>query len=450
MLKSLFGNRADAAPVPATPENGEEPLPATLGFVGHQPIYTARHELVAYEFAPRDAGHRNMMAAGTLNRHDHLLLQTLENLAIFRLLERRRAFINLSLDALEDPLLPSLAEKRAICIVSPAENDGALTAALPAIKALRAAGLSFALEPALFPETRFSPAVLDVLFAEMNFLVLDFSAQTEDLLEPLLARLPQRYPHARWYARNVNSMEAYEVCRRSQGASERFVLFSGPYLTRAPARHGSGKVDTGQLRVMEILRLLRSGADNEAINAQFKLDSVLLFKLLRFINSPANGLSRQVQTLDETLLLLGREALFRWLSLLLYTAPREDGRNRTLLERSLWRGRFLESLGRAQGNNRLECEHLFVTGMFSTLDALFEQPLSDAIAPLSLPPTISSALIDGQGLFAPYLALAFSLEKGDSARAAAIAARLGCQPEVVNRLQLEAMAWAQKVAAEGG
>jgi c-di-GMP-related signal transduction protein len=81
------------------------------------------------------------------------------------------------------------------------------------------------------------------------------------------------------------------------------------------------------------------------VEAQFKLDSLLLFKLLRFVNSPVNGLSRKIQTIEDGLMLLGRNALFKWLSLLLFTSESDSGATLTLLEKSLIRAHFMEELG---------------------------------------------------------------------------------------------------------
>ncbi|XLM21562.1 HDOD domain-containing protein, partial [Chromobacterium piscinae] len=199
------------------------------------------------------------------------------------------------------------------------------------------------------------------------FMVLDFAGPSTRVLAPILDQLPKRYPGARWIARNVGTAEDLDVCLRAPGHN-RFALFHGPFVSTAHSLEG-GKVDNSQTRVLQIMRLLRANAEAKEVEAQFKLDSVLLFKLLRFINSPIHGLARKVQTIEETLLLLGRETMFKWLSMLLFTSRKDDGNAIALLEKSLIRARFLEKLGSYRGN-KLEAEHLFLTGMFSLLDVL--------------------------------------------------------------------------------
>ncbi|MCP9760429.1 HDOD domain-containing protein [Aquitalea sp. S1-19] len=452
MFKNLFGSLTgkttekteDSKTAQAQPDSSER-LPPSFGFITHQPVYDSQQKLVAYEFVACDAVQRSEAGTSQYAQYDQLMLGTLLNLDVFSLLAKRRAFINLSLSVLNNPQLATLAAQRVICILNPSAGERIGQAELAQIQQLKQQGLCFALEPTQFGEGQLTPSLQNDLFGLMDYLILDFSASAEEVLIPFLDKLPARFPRARWYARNISSMEAYEVCLRSSAAHERFVLFQGPFITQVRKIEGV-QTDAGRLRVMEILRLLRSGADSKALNEQFKLDSILLFKLLRFINSPANGLNRKISTLDESLLLLGRETLFKWLTLLLFTSNKDDNRSLVLLERSLWRARFMENLGTAGGKNRLECEHLFLTGMFSMLDALLQQPLKEALQPLSLPPTVASVLIDGHGLFTPYLNLTLGLEQEQDERIRTLSSELGLAVEQVNRLQLQAMAWAESVA----
>ena len=275
-------------------------------------------------------------------------------------------------------------------------------------------------------------ASLQAEFGVTALATLPVRFAADEVLAPFMDQMLARYPAARWYARNISSSEDFDVCVKTPGAAKRFVLFQGAFLT-AVRSQSAGKADASQMRVLEIMRLLRAGAETQEIDAQFKLDSVLLFKLLRFINSPANGLSRKVMSIEESLLLLGRESLFKWLTLLLFTSRKDDGRSVALLERSLFRARFMETLGKLGGNNRLECEHLFLSGMFSLLDALMHVEMASALSPLDLPPTVADALLNQRGMFAPYLALAISAEQDNADRIVALAELLSTTRESVAR-----------------
>jgi EAL and modified HD-GYP domain-containing signal transduction protein len=307
------------------------------------------------------------------------MLTTLQNMEVFRLLAYRRALVHISISSLAEPLLLQMPAKSVIFVLEPDPGQAVTVEVMPILDDLRSKGLRFAVEPAAFDGQVLAERLQPELFNRMDFMLLDFAAPSTRVLAPILDQLPRRYPNARWMARNVGTAEDLDICLRAPG-SNRFALFHGPFIATVRSLE-SGKVDSNQTRVLQIMRMLRANAEPRELEAQFKLDSVLLFKLLRFINSPVNGLARKVQTIEETLLLLGRETLFKWLSMLLFTAKKEDGTALALLEKSLIRARFLERLGAYRGN-KLEAEHLFLTGMFSLLDVLLNQPFPDVLDPL--------------------------------------------------------------------
>lgn len=415
-------------------------LPQTLGFVSHQPIQDKSQRIVAYEFTVKDSvsGNRN---AANRRTFDRLLFSTLKNMNIFRLLTFRRAFIHVSLASLDDLLAQELPAGSTIYQLDLLEGEQLTEDLLPQLHALRAAGLRFAVEPARYGS---SPTAL-ALYQHMDYLVLDFAAANTRALFPLLEQLPQRYPHIRWLARNINTAEELALCRRGQD-SERFALFHGSYLSVAQTRV-SQQEGANQGRVLEIMRLLRANAPTTEIEAQFKLDSLLLFKLLRFVNSPVNGLSRKIQTIEDGLMLLGRSALFKWLSLLLFTSESESGATLSLLEKSLMRAHFMEELGIIRGN-KLEAEHLFLTGMFSLLGDLLSMPLADALEPLDLPFMISDALLHNKGLFAMPLQLAQACEQDDNDTITRLAEAMLVDLDQVNSVYMEAVVWAQEILSE--
>ncbi|OWY39714.1 competence protein [Xenophilus sp. AP218F] len=459
MLKSLLDGLTgrlkktaeEAAPaVEPAPEAAAEPrapeplelgeLPATLGFVSHQPVMDRQLRVVAYDFFVRQGRHHP--EGGKQPEFDRLLLSTLQNMDIFRLLAFRRAFVHIAITALNEPLLQSMPANSVIFVLEPVAGFPVGDALLAQLDALRKQGMRFAVEPAAYDSSQLPAAMQPELFSRVEFMVLDFAAPSTRVLAPILDQLPRRYPNARWMARNIGTAEDVDVCLRAPGHN-RFALFHGPFVTTGNALEG-GKVDASQTRVLQIMRLLRANADPKEVEAQFKLDSVLLFKLLRFINSPVHGLARKVQTIEETLLLLGRETLFKWLSMLLFTSRKEDGTAVAILEKSLIRARFLEKLGGYRGN-KVESEHLFLTGMFSLLDVLLGVPFPDVLDPLELASPVREAVIEQRGIFAPYLALGLACEQGDNARIEAQARVLDFDLELVNQYYLDAVVWAQVV-----
>lgn len=451
MLKKLFGGLI-GKDKPASTETRPAPVAATdtpapldqvqsLGFVAHQPLQDKSQRVVAYEFVVKGS-----LGQGKSRAHrrtfDQLLLNTLRNMNVFRLLAYRRAFIHLSLASLDDLATQDLPLASCIFVLEAQESDVLDDTLLARLDALRQAGWRFATEPARFG----SQSAALALYQRMDYLVLDFAAPNTRALFPLLEKLPQRFSHLRWLARNINSAEELALCQHSPG-SEHFALFHGSYLGVAQPKSRSTKEAPNQGRVLEIMRLLRAEAPPASIEAQFKLDSLLLFKLMRYVNSPVNGLARKVQTIEESIMLLGRANLFKWLSLLLFTAESDSGVVVTLMEKSLIRGRFMEQLGLVNGN-KLEAEHLFLTGMFSMLGALLHTTQAEALAPLDLPMMIADALLNNKGLFAGPLQLALTCERDDSGAIASLCQTQRVSLEQVTSIYMDAVVWAQEVLTE--
>lgn len=229
--------------------------------------------VVAYDFFVRQ-GKRNI-AAGKQQEFDRLMLSTLQNMDIFRLLAFRRAFVHISIDTLDDPMLSNMPASSVIFVLEPSQTGSVSDEMLQQLDTLKQRGMRFALEPAAYDPGDLPAHLQNDLFSRMDFMVLDFAAPSSKVLAPILDQLPKRYPTVRWMARNVGTAEDLDVCLRGPG-HHRFALFHGPFIATVRALEG-GKVDASQTRVLQIMRMLRANAEAAEIEIQFKLDSVLLF-----------------------------------------------------------------------------------------------------------------------------------------------------------------------------
>ncbi len=235
-------------------------------------------------------------------------------------------------------------------------------------------------------------------------------------------------------AGNVDCQEAYETCRKLS-----FSLFQGYHFTQLRPAEPS-RLDGRRLRIMELLNLVAAQSDFRRIEEQFKLDAGLSYRLLRFINSPAVGLRLPIRSIGHTLTLLGHDQLYRWLSLLLFGHGSEDGRDQALLRSAVVRARFTENLGR-EHLPASQRGGLFIVGILSLLDALFNVPMQEALDGLNLPAPVGDALLRGTGVYAPFLELARACEGFDQDGVARIAAAAGLDADAVNLAHVEALIW---------
>jgi c-di-GMP phosphodiesterase len=197
-------------------------------------------------------------------------------------------------------------------------------------------------------------------------------------------------------------------------------------------------------RICELLNHLALDRDTRIVAQSVRADVALSYRLLRYANSPAVGVRRAVESVDDAVMLLGRQELQRWLNMLLLSVSESRQASRAVQEMALARGRLFEKL--AQQKAEPAPQNLFTMGLMSMLEVLLQVPLADALRPLRLSEPVLQALLQRQGPYAVYLELAEALDAVDAARIDALARQFGGN-EAVQEMADKAWAWAGEVAA---
>ncbi len=394
-------------------------------FLIRQPLLDGRYRVAGYRFSLRDRTPVPVLpgAESLAQARDERLLAGVIDLEYRNALGDRLIVLDLDPGGLSNPMLAQLpAGKVALSLP---------TAALDLAEYLSGMGILALLEddggelPGTLPTA--------CLLARLD-------SSSHDAMS--LARRAEQLRHLgvkHLIAANVDSAEAFEVCRRLG-----FDLYQGEFLTQ-PRAGGTGKLDSGVMQVMELLNLAHEQAPIERLEAVFKHDAAMTYRLLRYINSSANGLGRTIQSIGHALVWLGYEPLYRWLTLLLFSTGKGDGRNDALLQNALARARFMENLGQDR-LPRGQLGGVFIVGILSHIDALLDRPMVEAIAPLRLPEPMARALSERQGPYAPYLQLAVACERFDRQAVERFAANIGLPAEQVNLAHVNALIWSATLA----
>jgi len=398
-------------------------------FLTRQPILNNEHGIVGYELKRREITPTARPGAETQQQaEDEWLLTSAIDLAFQRALGDKLTFLSVAAETLHNPLLEQLPKDKVVVAIHARHSPPALIA-----RAERLAhdGLLLALD---------DPAEDHTLAAYCRYIRLDTTRHDAMSLAAQIVRClangPGRKPHL--IATQVDTPEIYAACRKLS-----FSLFQGYYYTH-PLAAAAHRLDSSSMRVMELLNLVRNKAEFSKIEKTFKLDPALSYRLLRYMNSPAIGLRRTIESIGHALILLGHDQIYRWLTLLLFSGEQVDPRNQTLLRNALVRARFTESLGRDKLKPS-ERDGLFIVGIFSLLDALLNVPMAQALAGLHLPEAVVAALIKRSGLYAPYLKLAIACEHFDQTTIAANAAEIGLTADIVNLAHVNALIWSEGI-----
>jgi EAL and modified HD-GYP domain-containing signal transduction protein len=193
--------------------------------------------------------------------------------------------------------------------------------------------------------------------------------------------------------------------------------------------------------VLKLLNGIKQQADYDELAGIAWSDPALAYRLLRFVNSAAFGLSLKIEDIRHALVYVGHDALYRWLTLLLFSSQETNALDESLRENALVRARLAEQLAAGHLSTK-ECDEAFVVGILSVIDTLLEIPMADALAQLTLPEPVSDALLRRQGKYAPYLKLAIACEESDQASIQTLASECGVDAATLNPLHLGALSWA--------
>lgn len=394
----------------------------------------------------RVAGHQFMLREGARSRirsrsrrihhvYAEVLVRNVAAIDAARLLGHRKAFLDVPDSFLGHVSIATLPPQNTVLVVTTRDDDGTPAAAdlLADVRRLREAGFGIAVAcPALLGTLSFLQAEVDyaVLAAEDS----DPARQKDDV-----ERLRRAGSEAVPIARGLPSQDDFQLCR-SLGVE----LFQGPFITRREDWHGN-KLGPNTAKIAELLARLRRDADTAELVPILKQDGALSLRLMRYMSSAAVGMHGDLSSIERAVMQLGRDRLYRWLMLLLYSADKASARSAAILENALVRARLMELLG--EGRPAMQCDALFLVGLLSLVDVALEVPMTEAIASIATAPDVEAAVLRGEGPLGDLLALAIACETGDAHALDELARRCNVAPAVANRCHLEAFAWTLEVTA---
>jgi EAL and modified HD-GYP domain-containing signal transduction protein len=195
--------------------------------------------------------------------------------------------------------------------------------------------------------------------------------------------------------------------------------------------------------VVELINRVDRQEPVERLEAVMKNDPTMAFKLMRYINSPAFGLSVEITSFRHAIMLLGYQRLKRWLALLLASASR-DVNMKPVIYAAVRRGLLMEELVRESGDPERRGE-MFICGVFSLLDRMMKQPFADLLQTIPVPDGVRAALVDEDGPLFPYLELVRAVESASVYDIRAASDNMLLAVAEVNRAVLRALAAARQL-----
>nr|WP_232071397.1 EAL domain-containing protein [Paraburkholderia pallida] len=222
-----------------------------------------------------------------------------------------------------------------------------------------------------------------------------------------------------------------------------FDRFQGYYF--AKPQGGARRASAPRQALLSLLQLLASEPSVMQLEAELKLNPVLVMHLMRLANSSSFGLGRKVSTLREAINATGTNRITRWTQLLLYADGRKISlEDDPLLQLAATRARFMELAAAVLPEaGPAEEDAAFLVGVFSFVDAVFGGQLDQTLEMLRLAKPIRAAIARREGVLGRLLGVSEALEHADWAAVEAACATLApLDAGALAALALAAAEWA--------
>jgi len=366
-------------------------------FIARQPIFDTNRRRVAYELLYR--AHRDATAAIGLSE-SHMCgdtaLHALLSIGLDRLTAGTTAFVNITREHLLGELYKIFDPTAVVLeLLETVDGDAAV---------VDACGRAVAEGYRLALDDYDGRASLDPLLPYASIVKLDVLGKTAAELAPTVARLNGLGLTV--LAERVETAEMLHTCE-TLGC----VLFQGYVFSRPETLDGRA-VNVQHATVFNIMALLNEPDVTEsALEEAFRSHPSLSLSLLRIVNSASFG-ARSVDSIPHAIRLIGREALSRWMLIMLVaTVGGQSPVAHEAVVQALVRGRFCETVTAHGLSGNPEAR--FLVGLLSRMDALLGLPMESVLERLPVSVDVRDALLTGTGPHAPVLRLADAYERGE-------------------------------------
>ena len=203
-------------------------------------------------------------------------------------------------------------------------------------------------------------------------------------------------------------------------------------------------LSSNQVLRFKLLKLIeQDDPDINSLAESIQADATISYRLLAFLNSAAFAFSQTIKSIHQAIYLLGWSKIKNWLRVVLLTDMNQSKKSDELVLLSAQRGMFLELVARDHDFWGFDPESLHLLGIFSLLDALIGQPMTEIVTHLPLDNKMKSALCrEPNNEYLPLLRLSQCLEEARWQEAEGMVQQLNLDSAKVRMAFQKSINWA--------
>ena len=268
-----------------------------------------------------------------------------------------------------------------------------------------------------------------------DYLIVDIDGKAEEDLNYIAAKA-KKLGAAQTMAKRV---ETAEDLAKARGAG--FSLFHGFFFKRPQLETGR-KISSSEVTRLKLFEIIeKDEPDFDALAPAIEADVAISYRLLSFLNSANFSFATKVTSIRQAVVLAGWKPIRNWLRLIILTDMTPSEKTQELAYLSAHRAKLFETAALGGGYED-ESDKLFMLGLFSLLDAMLDTDMETITKHLPVDDTIKEALCGADNRYAPWLALAHSIENSNWDEVGTQAKSLNLLPGTVAVSYQHAFTWA--------
>lgn len=400
-------------------------------YVARQPIFDKHMNVSAYELLYRKSRENRFTDTDQDEATAHVMLNSFHVMGLDGLTGGKPAFVNFTENFLTEGLATLFPAES--LVVEVLETVLPTAPVLSALRELKGLGYRIALDD--FVDSPVHRSLVDLA----DIIKVDFRLSSRWECERIVRELSNG--RIRFLAEKIETEEEFRLALKMG-----YTYFQGYWFAK-PVIQPIEDVPPVRLNYLRLIERVNSTSfEFDDIAELIVQDVSLTYKLLKLVNSSAFGLRQKIGTVRQALVILGIREIRKWVSLISIRGIGEDKPDE-LVRLSLIRAKFAELLGKA-ASLPIRSDELFLTGLFSSLDALMGRPLNEVIASIPLPNAVRDALLARDGDAGIILDLVLTQERGHFDELQPLADHLGIPCDDLIDVWIEAVIWSNVLFAE--
>lgn len=394
-------------------------------FIARQPIFNSSMGVYGYELLYRDSETAETFEDTSAKEATSEGLGSLFEVGIDNITDGTRAFINFDQEFLLSKSIEMIQpDMLVIDVLEDVKIDETLMERLSELKA-----------------KGYRIAVADFVEDYDNYPLISDIVKFDIMATPLISIQNEIKSAIRQgktiLAEKIETKEEYQLAKEMG-----FNLFQG-YFFRNP----SGVVESNNKKSikMNYIRILSELREEEPsydkISEIIESDVNLAYRLLRIIKNSKS--EDTFHSIKKSLLFMGFKEIERWIQVLMIQDLATD-KPLELMNTSLIRSKFGGSLA-SNSNLKSRYNEIVTMLLFSTLDAILDLPMKNALEGILLSDDIRESLINEKGELRPILDIVLAYEKGEWEEVDKLSDQLEIEGELIENHYIEALKYCKGI-----